>query len=104
MICRVNVEDEKGKVKVWKRKNYSLHTFSPTRKRIYPPNNIWFRNNILWRMNKRFSSTQGLRTNIRNPEILMSRNHENPKERILGFELAVILILPFYRLKSVRIR
>ena len=33
---RVNVEDEKGKVKVWKGKNDSLHSFSLTRKRIYP--------------------------------------------------------------------
>ena len=87
----MNVEDEKGKVKVWKRKNYSLLTFSPTRKRIYPfmrPKTIFgFRNFILWPMNKRFSLAQSIRTNILDMavmKILMSKAW-----RILGFEWTV---------------
>jgi len=88
MICRVNVEDEMGKVKVWKRKNDSLHTFPPTRKRIYPfMRPKYFRNFILWPTNKRFSLAKSIRTNILDMavmKILMIKAW-----RILGCELTL---------------
>ena len=91
----MNVEDEKGKVKVWKGKNNWLHISLRLKNGFIHsggPNNIWFSKfhfmaMIHSAMNKRFSLAQSIRTNILDMavmKILMSKAW-----RILGFEWTV---------------